>query len=106
MGNAGVKVGENGFSVEQYRRFYAEELRVVAHLTSPALVEAFARVERERFMGSAPWHYASLVAPPKSGYRITHDVRDLYHDVFVALKPEKFLNNGLPSTPWRVASPG
>jgi protein-L-isoaspartate(D-aspartate) O-methyltransferase len=99
VSNDGVsKVDGNGLSVAQCRRFYAEELRVVAHLTSPALVEAFAQVERERFMGPAPWHYASLVAPAKDGYRLTNDVRDLYHDVFVALKPEKFLNNGLPST--------
>jgi len=71
----------------------------VANLTSPALVAALARVERERFMGEAPWHFASLVSPTKNGgYRMTEEVRDLYHDVFVALKREKFLNNGLPST--------
>ncbi len=50
-------------------------------------------------MGAAPWQFASLVSPAKDGgYRTTEDVRDLYHDVFVALKREKFLNNGLPST--------
>ena len=89
----------NGASLEQCRRFYAEELRVVANLTSAALVEAFARVPREHFMGQAPWRFASLVAPAKNGgYRTTEDVRDLYHDVFVALKQEKLLNNGMPST--------
>jgi protein-L-isoaspartate(D-aspartate) O-methyltransferase len=86
-------------SLAQYRAFYAEELRVVANLTSRALVGALARVERERFMGPAPWPFASLVSPAKDGgYRTTEDARDLYHDVFVALKRERFLNNGLPST--------
>jgi protein-L-isoaspartate(D-aspartate) O-methyltransferase len=93
------ETGSDRLSVAQCRAFYAEELRVVANLTSAALVAAFARVERERFMGPSPWRFASLVSPAKDGgYRTTEDVRDLYHDVFVALKREKFLNNGLPST--------
>ncbi len=93
------ETGSDRLSVAQCRAFYAEELRVVANLTSAALVAAFVRVERERFMGPPPWQFASLVSPAKDGgYRTTEDVRDLYHDVFVALKREKFLNNGLPST--------
>jgi len=31
-------------TIEDYRRFYADEIRFVANLNSPALVEAFARV--------------------------------------------------------------
>jgi hypothetical protein len=34
-------------TIEDYRRFYAEEIRFVANLNSPALVEAYARVSRE-----------------------------------------------------------
>jgi protein-L-isoaspartate(D-aspartate) O-methyltransferase len=99
VSDAGSDLLSLDLSVAQCRAFYAEELRVVANLTSPALVRAFARVERERFMGAAPWQFASLVSPAKDGgYRTTEDVRDLYHDVFVALKREKALNNGLPST--------
>ena len=37
------------------RRAYAEELRTVARLRSEALVEAFARVPREHFLGPGPW---------------------------------------------------
>jgi hypothetical protein len=38
--------------LEQLRRFYSEELRIVAGLESPDLVSAFARVPRERYLGA------------------------------------------------------
>jgi len=37
------------------RRRFAEELRATAYLTSDALVDAFAKVPRERFVGHGPW---------------------------------------------------
>lgn len=40
-------------TVNQYRRFYAEEIRAVASLTQARLVDAFARVPREKFLGPA-----------------------------------------------------
>jgi len=70
---------------------------MTANLSSPLLVEALARVERENFLGPPPWHFSSQ-APSKDGsYRTTVDVRDLYHDVMVALKSDRQLNNGQPS---------
>jgi len=42
-------------TLEDYRRFNSEEIRFVANLNSPALVEAFARVPREKFIGPGPW---------------------------------------------------
>ena len=49
-------------SIEDYRRFYADEIRFVANLDSPALVEAFARVPREKFIGPGPWQVGSAEA--------------------------------------------
>jgi protein-L-isoaspartate(D-aspartate) O-methyltransferase len=92
-----IESGIESLTLEQCRGFYAEEIRIVANLTSAALAGAFARVERERFLGAPPWNYASQAPNKHGGYRTTENVRDLYHDVFVALKSEKFLNNGLPS---------
>ena len=46
-------------NIEDYRRFYADEIRFVANLDSPALVEAFARVPREKFIGPGPWQVGS-----------------------------------------------
>jgi protein-L-isoaspartate(D-aspartate) O-methyltransferase len=85
------------FTLEQLRRFYSEELRVVAGLESPDLVSAFARVPRERYLGAPPWKFSSGNSLNRSNYRTTSNVCDLYHDVFVALKSERFLNNGQPS---------
>jgi protein-L-isoaspartate(D-aspartate) O-methyltransferase len=85
-------------TVDEIRRAYAEEVRAVAHLGSDAVVEAFARVPRERFLGDGPWQ---IVRPldRQQPYRTTADgdVRHLYHDVGVALDPARLLNNGQPS---------
>ncbi len=83
--------------LEICRRFYAEEIRVVANLDKGPLVEALAAVARENFLGAAPWRFNSAAPSKEGGYRVTSEVRDLYHDVFVALKSEKRLNNGQPS---------
>ena len=88
----------NTLTIEDYRRFYAEEIRAVANLGQPALVAAFAGVQREKFLGSPPWHIAGEMLLKQSDYRATNDARDIYHNVAVALKPAQNLNNGQPST--------
>ena len=45
----------HSLTIKQYRRFYSEEIRSVSNIESPSLVEAFARVQREKFLGPAPW---------------------------------------------------
>ena len=84
--------------LDEIRRAYAEEIRAVAHLESAELVEAFARVPRERFLGPGPW---KVVRPHdrQEPYRTTTDAdpRHIYHDVGVALDPARQLNNGQPS---------
>ncbi|MGH9325294.1 MAG: protein-L-isoaspartate O-methyltransferase family protein, partial [Terriglobia bacterium] len=68
------------------------------------LIQAFARVPREKFMGPAPWQVASaeMASMPfmglkGGGYLTTEDARDVYHNVLVALDAERHLNNGQPS---------
>jgi protein-L-isoaspartate(D-aspartate) O-methyltransferase len=85
------------FTLEQCRHFYSEELRIVAALESPDLVSAFARVPREQYLGVPPWKFSSGSSLKQFSYRTTSSVCDVYHDVFVALRSEKFLNNGQPS---------
>jgi protein-L-isoaspartate O-methyltransferase len=46
-------------TLEECRRFYADEIRFAGNVQSPALVEAFARVPRETFLGPGPWEIAS-----------------------------------------------
>ena len=89
--------GTAPFTLEQCRRFYAEEIRAVAGLDSPELAGALARVPRERFLGPPPWQFGSGTSLHPAAYRATRDPRDLYHDVFVALQCARSLNNGQPS---------
>ena len=91
-------------TLDDYRRFHAEEIEQAANLTSPALVEAFARVPREKFLGPPPWQFASaeVRALAAAGliqlsYRTTSEPRHLYHNVVVALDAAKDINNGQPS---------
>ena len=91
-------------TLDDYRRFYAEEIEQVASLTSPALVEAFARVPREQFLGPPPWHISSgearvmaVAGLGQPNYRATGDPRNLYHNVVVSIDRERDINNGQPS---------
>jgi protein-L-isoaspartate(D-aspartate) O-methyltransferase len=81
------------------RRRFAEEIRAVAHLESVALVEAFARVPREHFLGPGPWQIAAWMPPGRVEYRSTVDANpsQLYRDVLVAIDLGRLLNNGQPS---------
>jgi protein-L-isoaspartate(D-aspartate) O-methyltransferase len=85
-------------TLEECRRFYSEEIRVIANLDSPALVEAFARVPREKFLGPGPWQlFCPNLLLGKTAYRPVDDPRDLYHNVLIAIDASRGLNNGLPS---------
>jgi protein-L-isoaspartate(D-aspartate) O-methyltransferase len=85
-------------ALDAARRAFAEEIRAVAHLGNAALVEAFARVPREAFLGPGPWHIARVLDRARP-YRTTDDARpeQVYHDVVVAIDVDRQLNNGQPS---------
>jgi protein-L-isoaspartate(D-aspartate) O-methyltransferase len=57
---------------------------------APALVEAFGRVPREKYLGRGPWKILPIGL-------LTDDPRDLYNDVLVAIDSSRGLNNGQPS---------
>jgi len=81
------------------RRRYAESLRTAANLRSKALVDAFARVRREDFLGPGPWQI--MVPPPNLGPYVTTpdaDPAHLYQDVLVAIDAARMLNNGHPAS--------
>ena len=90
--------------LEDIRRAYAEEIRAVAKLRSEALVNAFASVRREDFLGPGPWQFVPTdAAGDSAGYQTTDDdnPRQLYQNILVAIDPSRNLNNGLPS--WLAA---
>jgi protein-L-isoaspartate(D-aspartate) O-methyltransferase len=83
------------------RRWFAEELRAVANLESDALVDAFARVRREHYLGPGPWPIARPGLVPDGGgaYHLSPDAdpRRLLHNVLVGIDLDKGLNNGQPT---------
>jgi protein-L-isoaspartate(D-aspartate) O-methyltransferase len=85
--------------LDDCRRFYAEEIRFEANIDSPTLVEAFARVPREKFLGPGPWQMVcpSLVLGTTT-YRAIEDPRHLYHNVLIAIDVARELNSGHPSS--------
>lgn len=96
-------------NIDELRQYYAEEIRAVSYIQTEALIEAFAQVPRERFLGPGPWLIPNpdswqAIAPGanlKGGgsYHTTpdDDPRHLYHNVLVAIDAERKLNNGQPS---------
>jgi protein-L-isoaspartate(D-aspartate) O-methyltransferase len=83
--------------IGQARRWFAEELRHTAHVRSPAVVEAFARVPRELFAGPGPWRVLSPMRGPDYWTTDDADPGRLCHDVLVAIDETRRLNNGQPS---------
>jgi protein-L-isoaspartate(D-aspartate) O-methyltransferase len=61
------------------------------------VVEAFATVARERFVGPSPWRIRSPI--DRAQYSTTEDAdpRRAYHDVPIAVDESLALNNGQPS---------
>lgn len=87
-------------TLEDCRQFYSEEIRLAANITSVPLVEAFARVPRENFLGPGPWKIASVdFGLGGTTYIQTpdDDPRHVYHNVPVALDSARDLNNGQPA---------
>ena len=83
--------------IAQARRFFAEELRAITRATADDVIEAFARVPRERFVGPgplrilSPWNMGDYWTPADAS------ARAVYHDVLIAYDEARRLNNGQPS---------
>ena len=86
-------------SVNAARQAYAERLRRLGPIKSERVVQAFATVPRERFVGEGPW----MIIPPGRAARMTPDSDPchLYENVLVSLDPNRNINNGEPRL-WAV----
>jgi protein-L-isoaspartate(D-aspartate) O-methyltransferase len=87
--------------IERARRWFAEDLRVAAGIKTDSIVNAFARVPREKFVGPAPWRMGTRLmrmgGPLLEYQTFEGDPAVLYHDVVVALDEQREINNGQPS---------
>jgi protein-L-isoaspartate(D-aspartate) O-methyltransferase len=88
---------EKTADIEHARRWFAEELRHTAHVRSVSVVEAFATVPREHFVGPGPWRILSPLGGPDYWTTDDADPQRLCHDVLVAIDETRRLNNGQPS---------
>jgi len=91
-------------TLDDCRRFYAQEIRFAAKLKSDALIQAFARVPREKFLGPPPWQIGSpegrglaMAGLGNLVYEESSDPQDVYHNVVIALDRAADVNNGQPS---------
>lgn len=80
------------------RHWYAEDLRLRAPVRrNMTIVEAYAAVPRERFLGPGPWTIRPDTRPDETFTTPDAQPHWLYHDVLVAIDLERKLNNGMPS---------
>jgi protein-L-isoaspartate(D-aspartate) O-methyltransferase len=80
------------------RRWYAEDLRCRAPvLRNLHLIDAFAAVPREQFVGPGPWRIIPDPRPNDAFLTPDDDPHWLYHDVLVTIDASRNLNNGMPS---------
>jgi protein-L-isoaspartate(D-aspartate) O-methyltransferase len=79
-------------TLEEVRRFFAEEIHYFANVKNPALVAAFQSVPREKFVGPGPWKIGltGFVETPDA------DPRHVYHNLPISLDESRNLNNGQP----------
>jgi protein-L-isoaspartate(D-aspartate) O-methyltransferase len=85
------------------RRFFAEEIEAIAKLRSATLVDALGSVPREQFLPSGPWTVMAEadftgMSPAKTRLTADADPARVYHNIGVAIDPERQLFNGQPAT--------
>jgi protein-L-isoaspartate(D-aspartate) O-methyltransferase len=80
------------------RRWYAEGLRLRGRVQrNLAVIEAFAVVPRERFLGPGPWRILSDLHIDKPFVTPDSEPHWVCHDVLVTVDEARGLNNGMPS---------
>lgn len=85
------------------RRWFAEDIREVAPvMRNQAIIDAFATVPRENYLGEGPWGIHSRLSVGDIHQSSSSSAHHLYHDVLVAIDQKSGINNGLPSLWARV----
>jgi len=94
LSELGKHASMNEGQMAALRRAFARKVLASVEGSNARLENAFAQVQRERFLGPGPWQVIGA-----SGYEPTPDAdpSHLYADVLVGIIPERRLNNGMPS---------
>jgi len=84
--------------MDSIRQWYAEDLRLRGPIRrNMSIVEAFATVPREGFLGPGPWILRPDTRPDEWFTTPDTEPHWLYHDVLVSIDKARLLNNGMPS---------
>ncbi len=81
-------------SLQDHRTLYARIVAATYGVTDPRIIQAFATVPREDFLGPGPWQVSvegTYITTPSANPAL------LYQDIVVALIAERGINNGEPS---------
>lgn len=80
------------------RRWFAEDLRVSSPVVhNSAIIDAFAKVPREEYLGRGPWRIHSRLQVGAVHTSPSAALHEIYHDVLISLNEKRGLNSGLPS---------
>ena len=82
-------------SLAAVRRRFAEKIAKRRNVSDPRLIEAFATVPREHYLGPGPWHV--LGSRPDYAVTASADPASVYVNAPIALDPERRINNGEPA---------
>jgi protein-L-isoaspartate(D-aspartate) O-methyltransferase len=85
--------------LDKARRAYAEELARLNDGIDRRIVDAFARVPREKFLSVGPWYVLGERTYQRT---LDADPRHIYENVVVAIDPKREINNGEPSLHMRM----
>lgn len=77
--------------------WYEKDLCLHAQVTTERIIQAFATVPRENFLGPGPWYLKSPSLEAQYQLTMSADISELYHNVLVAIRLDQGLNNGLPA---------
>jgi protein-L-isoaspartate(D-aspartate) O-methyltransferase len=82
-------------SLAAARRRFADKIAKRQKITDARLIEAFASVPRERYLGRGPWH----ILGKRRDYEVTasDDPALVYVNAPIALDPARNINNGEPA---------
>ena len=85
-------------SIEEARHWFAEDLRAAAPVVhNPEIIEAFAKVPREKFLGEGPWRIRPREFSRPRYLTPTAEPHHVYHDLLISIDDALDLNNGQPS---------
>lgn len=80
------------------RKWFAEDIREAAPVVNNSrIVDVFASVPREQYLGQGPWNIHSRLSIGSTHKSASADPNHLYHDVLISIDDASGINNGLPS---------